>query len=247
MLLGDRVRWQRVEVATSPGDVAVLVAVLREQRTTLLARGDASAAVALVEERVARLRAEGRPTAVGWMSVPRGAAVDDALLGTLGLARYSSWDWMATDVEPPDVRAEDEVVRIDPVAESVEVRACLAEANPGTTADPTASDQAAWFGVRDGDRLLGVAGVSLRGGPGDDAWSWHLHGLGVRPEARGRGLGKALTAAATRAGLRAGAAWVSLGMYADNDRARRIYERLGYVTEGEFASYGPPGARRPPT
>lgn len=248
MLLGDRVRWQRVEVTTAPdGRSGALVAVLRERRTTLLGRGDPAPVAQLVAGRVERRAAAGEPTGVDWMSVPRGAQVDARHLGLLGLAPYSSWDWLVTDAEPPAVAAEDVVVPLDPVAEADAVRACLAVANPGTTADPTAADQAAWFGVPDGGRLAGVVGVSLRGGPDDASWSWHLHGLGVRPAARGRGLGAALTATATRAGLRGGASWVSLGMYAENDTARRIYHRLGYVTEGEFDSFGPPGARRPPT
>ena len=43
----------------------------------------------------------------------------------------------------------------------------------------------------------------------------------------------------------AGAAWVSLGMYADNTAARRLYSALGFVVEGEFSSYGPTGATPP--
>lgn len=256
MLLGDRARWSRVEVTSTAGpSPAVLVAVLRESRTTLLGRGDPDAALGLVRDRVDARERAGEPTAVGWMSLPRGAATldDDGgagladLLGRLGLEPFSTWDWMLTEDEPPPVAAEAAVVRLDPVADADAIRACLAEANPGTTADPTGPQEAAWCGVRDGDALLGVMGASLRGGAHEGGSSWHLHGLGVRPVARGRDLGAALTAAITRAGLRAGAEWVSLGLYAENDRARRIYRRLGYVTAGEFVSYGPAGARRPPT
>jgi predicted GNAT family acetyltransferase len=52
----------------------------------------------------------------------------------------------------------------------------------------------------------------------------------VRPGARGQGLGAALTAGASRALLAEGAEWVSLGMWDDNDGARRIYHRLGFRT-----------------
>ena len=249
MLLGDRVRWPRVETSWPDDDPAraILVAVVRETRTALLGRGDPQAAVALVRERVRACAAAGSPVTVGWMSLPRGAAVDDELLGLLGIEHYSAWDWMATDVTPAPPPGPDAVVRLDPAAEAPEIRACLAAANPGTTADPTGPDQAAWFGVREGPHLVGVFGASVRGGRTDAGFSWHLHGLGVRPGARGRGLGAALTATVTRAGLAAGADWVSLALYADNDRARRIYRGLGYVTEGEFVSFGPHGAARPPT
>lgn len=249
MLLGDRVRWDDVELSTPPDDEAraLLVAVHREGRTTLLGRGDAAGVVTLVEEWVRRRGAAGLPRPVGWMSVPRGADVPADLLTELGLARFSSWDWMATDREPPAAAAEPHVVVLEPARDADAIRGCLADSNPGTTADPTGPLEAAWFGVRDGARLVGVAGASLRGGRSDEGFSWHLHGLGVRPGARARGLGAALTAAVTRAGLADGAQWVSLGMYADNDAARRIYRRLGYLTEGRFASFGPAGADRPPT
>ena len=76
--------------------------------------------------------------------------------------------------------------------------------------------------------------------PGDPAGSdrsWHLHGLGTVRQARRRGIGGLLTAAATRAGLDCGADWVSLGMYASNEVARRVYRRLGFAVEGRFTSY----------
>ena len=188
---------------------------------------------------------------VTWMSLPRGASVPRAVLDALGLVGFSTWDWMHTDRAPGPVRGV-EVTRLDPADDAPGIRACLAVANPGTTADPAHPDEAAWFGVRDGSRLLGVFGASWRGGPVLDdtrgetsGRSWHLHGLAVRPEARRRGLGAALTAAATQAGLDVGAAWVSLGLYADNVAARRIYSDLGFVIDGEFRSFGPPGAVRP--
>ncbi|MBC7291242.1 MAG: GNAT family N-acetyltransferase, partial [Actinotalea sp.] len=178
----------------------------------------------------------------------RGTDVPAGILDALGLEPFSTWDWLLTEAPPAPVAGEDAVVRLDPRAEGGAVADCLAEANPGTTADPTGPHEAAWVGVRDDDgRLLGVFGAQVRGGADDTGFSWHLHGLGVRPAARGRGLGAALTAVLTRAGFAAGAQWVSLGMYADNDAARRIYHRLGYVTLAEFSSYGPAGSARPPT
>ena len=249
MLLGDRVRWHDVELVTEPDDVdaALLVAVVREGRTTLLGRGDPDGVVRLVARRVAGLSARGASALVDWMSLPRGVVVDEPTLDASGLAPFSTWDWMVTDEAPARVPVEDAVVPLDPTVDADAIRACLAESNPGTTAQPTGPDEAAWFGVRDGAVLAGVVGAARRGARTPGALSWHLHGLGVRPTARGRGIGAALTATATRAGLAAGASWVSLGLYADNDAARRIYRRLGYVTEGEFASFGPPGARRPST
>ena len=73
-----------------------------------------------------------------------------------------------------------------------------------------------------------------------------MHGLGVLPRLRGTGTGTALTAAAVRAGLRSGASWVSLGVYVQNDAARRIYTRLGFRTDAELTSFSPVGTLRPP-
>jgi len=248
MLLGDRVRWGAVEVVRSSDESSLLVAVQRDRRTTLLGRGEPEGVIELVAEWVWRRGAAGLPMAVGWMSVPRGAVVPEHLLATAGLTRFSTWDWLVADVAPPYTDAEAGIERLDPVAEADAIRACLTQANPGTTAVPDGPDEAAWIGVRDDDgQLVGVFGAALRGGWTAESFSWHLHGLGVLPPTRGRGLGAALTANLTRLGLDEGADWVSLGMYADNEPARHIYHRLGYVTEAEFDSYGPVGSQRPPT
>ena len=225
-------------------------------RTAFLGRGEPSRVRALVEGSGAER--------VAWMTLPRRGAGPAGVAGEpshegprhrpeddldpvtqrgLGLYPISAWDWMATS-RRPEADGGQTVVRLDPSADAGAVLDCLAEANPGTSADPRHEAEAAWFGVRDGATLLGVIGAeSRRGRPAARDLSWHLHGLAVRREARGRGLGGALTAAATTAGFDAGADWVSLGMYASNDVARRVYRRLGFDVEGRFTSYRPPGSR----
>lgn len=250
MLLGDRARWHGAAVTRTPDERSLLVAADRGDRLVLFGRGDPGGVVELLVERVDRLDRSDAPGTrpAGWMSVPRGAVVPEAVLGRLDLEPFSTWDWLLAEEPPGVVPGEDVVVRLDPRADAEAIAECLAEANPGTTADPTGPHEAAWVGVRDEHgRLLGVFGAQTRGGLGEDAVSWHLHGLGVRPALRGRGVGAALTAVLTRAGFTAGAQWVSLGMYADNDVARRIYHRLGFVTLAEFSSFGPAGSTRPPT
>lgn len=235
----------RVQEADGDDDAVLLWVASRRPGTTVVGRGDAARVRALLEAR----RAAGRLTRAGWMSVPRGTEPSAHVLRELGLALFSSWDWLVTDVPPAAATPANgaAVVELDRLADADAIRACLGVANPGTSADPAAEDEAAWFGVRDpaGD-LLGVVGAATRGGPARGGVSWHLHGIGVRPAARTAGLGTALTVAATRAGLGRGAAWVSLGMYADNAAAGRIYERLGFVRHAEFDSYGPADAVRPP-
>ncbi len=181
-------------------------------------------------------------------SLPRGigghlgaSSVGVAGLGASGLVPLSTWDWLVIRAAPePDIRAVAPVERLDPVADGDAIRAVLHDANPRTGADPRERGTAGWWGVRDDGRLVGVVGAVRLGHPTateDGALPWHLHGLGVRPAARGRGTATALTAAAVRDARAAGAPWVSLGMYADNDGARRIYHRLGFTTGHRFESY----------
>jgi ribosomal protein S18 acetylase RimI-like enzyme len=180
-----------------------------------------------------------------WMTVPADADVPDAVQEALVVTALPGWDWLVADglTEPTDT--EELVVRLDAGRDAAAIRACLAEANPGTEANPSGPDEAGWWGVPGPDGLIGVIGAGLRGGrePGGEAW--HLHGLGVVPSARRRGLGAALTARATRDGLAAGADWVSLGMWAANDEARRVYHRLGFVTAHRRRSLRP-GDETPP-
>ncbi|NTW40448.1 MAG: GNAT family N-acetyltransferase [Cellulomonadaceae bacterium] len=238
LLLGDRSRWRVVDVRGD--DKSVVVAVEREGRATLLGRGDAGGVARLVDALAADPGAADLVGAVTWLSHPRGAQPSAAALTALALEPVSAWDWMVTGWAPGVLDGEADVVRLDPDADAEAIRACLAQANPGTSADPSHRGEAGWWGVGTSAELVGVVGAAVRAGdPGGRDTSWHLHGLGVLPRARGAGLGAALTAAATRAGLRDGAEWVSLGLYASNGVARRVYERLGFATEACMASYGP--------
>ena len=76
--------------------------------------------------------------------------------------------------------------------------------------------------------------------------SWHVHGLGVLPAAAGQRHRDGADRGRDARGPAAGASWVSLGMYAQNDGARRIYRRLGFRTDAELTSFSPAGTRRPP-
>ena len=60
----------------------------------------------------------------------------------------------------------------------------------------------------------------------------YLSSIGTKPAFRGRGLGGLVTALATRDSLDAGSRLTYLGVFAENDVARRLYERLGFVPIG---------------
>lgn len=171
------------------------------------------------------------------IDLPRELDLPEPVRVGLGLQRQPGWDWLWTETPPAAPCVE--VVELDPATDAEAIRECLAEANPETWGDP-GPDDAGWWGVADRTgRLAGVVGATEQGGRTANATSWHLGGLGVRPGDRGRGLGAALMAAATRAGLAAGADWVSLGVWAHNLTAIRLYHRLGYRTGHRRASWRP--------
>jgi RimJ/RimL family protein N-acetyltransferase len=57
-------------------------------------------------------------------------------------------------------------------------------------------------------------------------------GMGVIVEYRGQGLGRALMDATLKAAKERGFTRIELTVRVDNERARRLYERFGFVTEG---------------
>ncbi len=232
LLREEATRW--ADAGFSGDERGVLVRVETPRGVVLRGAGDPQVVSGLVA-----LAAAGATAPAAWMSVPRGTVVEADVLAGLGLAPFSQWDWLSTDAESfPAPAADERVVVLDPSGDAADIRACLAEANPQTSADPEGPDERAWLGARDGaGALIAVIGAAGRATP--DGEVRHLHGLGVRPDARTAGLGLALTAAATAAGLEAGAPWVSLGMYEDNVGARRIYHRLGFAIGERFSSYGP--------
>ena len=96
-------------------------------------------------------------------------------------------------------------------------------------------------GVFEGDELVSMAvamparednGRSPRPVPG----LLHISSVATGPEFRRNGYGAALTAWVTRAFLAEGRSPATLGMYAWNDTARRMYRRLGYVGEHTFSA-----------
>ncbi|WP_282943882.1 GNAT family N-acetyltransferase [Cellulomonas endometrii] len=247
-------RWWRPEQVRVSGDALLLIqraagtarapggraASGTPGRTMLAALGPAEPAAAL-------LREHGDAShRYAWVSTEALGLLRPAEVQRLGLVpARTGWEWMVTTSAPPALAGEAWVTELDPVRDAEAIRACLAEANPTTDADPSVPGER-WWGCADPSaadaadpgpgssrgrvRLTGVIGASPRTGRTDTRRAAHLHGLGVRPGERGRGLGAALTAAAVRALLADGADWVSLGMWDDNDGARRIYERLGLRT-----------------
>ncbi len=86
----------------------------------------------------------------------------------------------------------------------------------------------AWFAGFDGDAAVAL----VCGWPAQPEWL--LFSMWVAPEARGNGLAARLVNEVRAAAVFAGARSVALHVFEDNGRARRIYERLGFVSTGDW-------------
>ncbi|GAB2467211.1 GNAT family N-acetyltransferase [Xylanimonas ulmi] len=185
-------------------------------------------------EAVARLILAAGPLApVGRTTVPRGTRAALARLTRDVPAPFDrpadgQWDWMMADHTPDPLPGEDRVEELTGPEGLAEASAALAVAHPdGELAVGQARSR--WWGWRESP---GGGRGALRGVVGADRRvphaPWVLGSIGTDPAWRRRGVAAATTAVAVRAGL-AEAPFVTLGMYADNDAARRTYERVGFV------------------
>jgi len=196
------------------------------------ALGTASGLATLLDDR--RVRAWVTGGGNRHLSVPRGqmtVALERLRLGSRG----GEWDWMWTRDEPPVVAAEDRVATLD-ASDRDEMVAFLEVHSPRTHGQPFARPAQHWVGVRDDDGSLVALGCSEPCQSGVPT----LAGIAVDVRRRGEGWGAAVTAHLTRRGVREVGA-CALGMYADNDVARALYQRLGYTTGMEWTSrwFGP--------
>jgi ribosomal protein S18 acetylase RimI-like enzyme len=101
-----------------------------------------------------------------------------------------------------------------------------------------------WCAVEEGGRVLACAADTSHA-PGIG----HMGSVAVHPDARRRGLGRAVVAWLTNDLLRQGCDAVVIGVFVSETAACRLYDRLGYTTEHEFLSgdltvAGPAGPRR---
>ena len=197
------------------------------------------------QEQVSYLSALGTPEAVGALladlapelrdaqqvTLPRGtAACLPAWMELTGV----EWDFRWIDVPPPVHPAEQRVTDAGHalVADLLAVANPHASVNPG---DPAARRLVGIPGLgqdREGDgRLLACAAdTSAATGVG------HLSAIAVHPDARGQGLGSAITGQLTRALLAADCDVVTLGMFSKNTAGRALYDGLGFRDDHPFTS-----------
>lgn len=89
--------------------------------------------------------------------------------------------------------------------------------------------------AEDGAGVVGMTLVSLRPEPLSHEPAAHLEVIAVAAGTEGRGIGRALLAAAEANALAHGARYMTLHVIASNSRARALYERSGYA--GEMLRY----------
>lgn len=107
-------------------------------------------------------------------------------------------------------------------------------------------DQADWIVALDESRVVGsvlLFPADADAYPGvADAIPWpELRLLAVAPEARSRGVGRALVDECARRARASGAAALGLHTSRSMAAARRLYERLGFIRESRH-DFQPPGA-----
>ena len=159
------------------------------------------------------------------LTVPRGTPVHLPAWASL---EGHDWDFRWLD-RPPHVQpGEDAVHDLDDLGE---LHALLEAANPTASTMPGDPSARRWVGIRQGSTLVACAAdTSTATGIG------HLSSIAVHPAARGHGLGRVVTAALTRRLFDDGYDLVTLGMYAENDHGRAIYDALGFHDDHRFTS-----------
>ena len=87
------------------------------------------------------------------------------------------------------------------------------------------------MGAFEGAEILGVAGLRTNQGP-KESHKGTLVGMYVRPQARNRGVGRRLVEAVMEVARTRGVELLQLAVVSDNEPARRLYARLGFVEYG---------------
>lgn len=202
------------------GATAWLGVDAEERRLYLSALGAPPAVAALLTELLPELPPRQR------LTVPRGTP--SHLPAWVGMDPVD-WDFRWRAAPPPGQRGEGRVREVD---DDPAVERLLAASSPTASARPGDDSVRRWVGVRgdDGELLACAADTSSATGVG------HLSSIAVHPQARGQGLGRAVTAVLTRRLLAEGRDVVTLGMYADNAAARALYDALGFADEHPFTS-----------
>ncbi|MCW2598527.1 MAG: gcn5-related n-acetyltransferase [Frankiales bacterium] len=200
------------------GAVAWRATDAEERVPYVMTWGQPAQVALLIEELLPELRDQTRVT------LPRGTA---PLLPAWVALDGTDWDFRWLGEPPPVQPGEDAVVEV----RGEQAGPLLALASPTASALPGDPAVRRWLGVRGLDGLSACA-ADTSGATGVG----HLSSIAVHPDARGRGLGAAVSAALTRRLFAEGCDVVTLGMYATNTAGRALYDHLGMKDEHRFTS-----------
>ncbi|HSN05737.1 MAG TPA: GNAT family N-acetyltransferase [Candidatus Angelobacter sp.] len=203
---------------------------------TGLAADPASAAdVAAAVRLVVRLATEARDSGHGPAGVTVSRGGRPLLPPDLQAPEAWEWDFWVTREEPGP---EAMVSAYGPAARVVDVPAAdprlaplLDLASPSAPLRPGDPRVVRWAAIEDPDHGLSDTGglAAVLAVTVQRSGAAHLNDVATHPERRGRGLARTLCGQVTLDALRAGHPAVTLGMYADNDPARRVYSALGFT------------------
>lgn len=129
--------------------------------------------------------------------------------------------------------ADPAAVRLSP-ADLDAARALYEESYPGNWFIPRMLETGYYYGLREGGRLVSIAGVHVCA-PGHGVAA--LGNITTHPAARGRGLGARVTARVCAALLADGIATIGLNVKADNAAALACYTRLGFEHVADYGEY----------
>lgn len=162
------------------------------------------------------------------------------LLDAHGIEPGGRWDWMwvttpvasSPRTTSPERLGLDAVISLDDTRDAPEIAELSQRWSPTAEGEPGSGYSTLWRGVRAGalegrpdQGELVAAGASQ---PFTDEVP-HLAGIVTRGDLRGQGLGRLVTESLTLTEVqRSGVC--TLGMYSDNDAARRLYHSIGYAT-----------------
>lgn len=178
---------------------------------------------------VAHLTAARRIPAYASVTLPRGTweRLPRSITATIALDAQENWNWM--DIEYiPEVPLMGQVKEIDLLHELEDFHRVRNSAIPDSFLTPN-HPGVRWFGWYDHNGNIRAVG-GAKGAAGGWPQGAHFGSIGTEPTWQGHGVGAALTSGMINIAFSEGATRASLGVYATNSRAIKLYERLGFET-----------------